>query len=88
MIGRGRRLGRRGPQAGPGSPAKVLDALSRLPRPTAKRRAVLCRPDGVARSVTMDKPSLPPRALPDNKCHPVMIVSSIKFGPSRLPSVA
>src|SRR5688572_32606459 len=41
-----------------GSPAEVLDEASRLPRPTAKRRAGFCRPDGVARSVTDESSSL------------------------------
>ena len=50
----------RAPPGGPGSPAKVLDAPSRLPRPTAKRRAGFCRPDVVASSVTMGSPSFPP----------------------------
>src|SRR4051794_10993106 len=80
-IGRGRWLGRRVPQGGSGYPSKVLDAPSRLPRPTAKRRAVLCRPDGVAASVTMRPASLPPCALPDNKCQPVTTASGIEYGP-------
>ena len=54
VIGRGRRLARRAPKGGPGSPSEAIDAASRLLRPTAKRRAVLCRPDVVARSVTMN----------------------------------
>src|SRR5205085_11226629 len=54
VIGRRSRLGRRAPLGGPGSPTKVLDAPSRLLRSTAKRRAVLCRPDVVPRSVTMN----------------------------------
>src|SRR6476619_3895450 len=58
-------------KAGPGSPVEALDAGSRPLRPTARRQAVLCRPDGVAASVTMYSTSLPPRSLPDNKCQPV-----------------
>jgi hypothetical protein len=48
----------------------------------------LCRPDGVASSVTMHETSLPPSSLPDNKCQPVMIVSSARFELIRLLSGA
>src|SRR5688572_15330172 len=37
-----------------GSLSEELDAASQLLRTTSKRRAVLCRPDVVARSVTMN----------------------------------
>ncbi len=67
--------------AGPGSPDKALDAPSQLPQSTAKRRTVLCRPDGVAASVTMHQASLPPRSLPDNKCQPVTTASRPEYGP-------
>ena len=50
-IGRGRGLSRRAPPAGPGSPAKVLDARSRLPRPTAKRRVWTLKGQKAAKSL-------------------------------------
>src|SRR4051794_23092987 len=53
-IGRRGRLTRRGAKGGSGYPSEALDAGSRPLRPTAKRRAVLCRLDCVARSVTMN----------------------------------
>src|SRR5688500_16311681 len=80
VIGRGRRLSRRAPPAGPVCPAKVFDALSHLPRPTAERRAVLCRPGSVAASVTMQMASRPPRFLLDNKCQPVTAASGTESG--------
>ena len=86
------------PQGGSGYPSKVLIACperrrrrrrrapSRRPRPTAKRRAVLCRLDGVASSVTMHKTSLPPSSLPDNKCQPVTTASGAEGRPFRVTS--
>jgi len=87
VIGPGKRLDRRGPKSGSGNPVEELEAASRFPGPTAKRRAVFCRLDGVASSVTMHTASLSPSSLPDNKIQPVTINSYLKGRPYPCDSI-
>src|SRR5688500_13717472 len=68
------------PPAGPGSPAKVLDAPSRLPRPTAERRAGFAA--RTSSLVGHDGVSIAPSSLlAGQQIQPVTTASGIGFRP-------